>query len=210
MSPGPRQDPLPVTFLVYDAFGGGGVAHTTANLANRLAADHPVRVISLFRWREHPRYPLDPPVEVTVLRVLRRHRRSRTGLDRLPSRLGPVRAGRNMSLLTDLLLRRAIGAVGSGVMISTRPSLHLALTAYARPGVTTIGWEHLNYPARTSRPGHAPVLQAAVPRLDAYVVLTEADAADYRRLLPDAPTHIEVIRNSVTWPPAPGPPGPEI
>ncbi len=111
-----------------------------------------------------------------------------------------------MSLRTDLLLRSAIRRIRSGVIVSTRPSLHLALVTFARPGVTTIGWDHLNFPGRMTRPGQAAVLRAAVPRLDGYVVLTQADALDYRADLPDARTEIRVIRNSVSWPVADEPP----
>ena len=110
-----------------------------------------------------------------------------------------------MSLLSDLLLRRAIRRISSGVVVSTRPSLHLALTAYARPEVTTVGWEHLNFPARSKNRRLMGVLRAAVPRLDGYVVLTAADAEDYRRELPGLRTEIEVIRNSVPWQRRPAP-----
>jgi glycosyltransferase involved in cell wall biosynthesis len=196
-----QQARSPVTFLVFDAFSGGGVSRTTATLANRLSRTRPVHVISLYRRRPVARFPLDPAVQVTVLRDLTRpepaaHRL----LDRLPSRLRPAPSDRSMSLLTDLLLRRALGAITSGVVVSTRPALHLALTTFARPGVTTIGWDHLNFPARFANPVHREVLRTAVPRLDGYAVLTAADAADYRAAMPDAATAIHVMPNSVSWP----------
>ena len=196
-----------ITFLVVDAFGGGGVARSVVNLANALVRTRPVTVISLYRRRRRPRYGLDPAVELVVLRDLRdRRRRRRRPLDRLPTRLRPTPSTRTMSLRTDLLLRSAIRRIRSGVIVSTRPSLHLALVTFARPGVTTIGWDHLNFPGRMTRPGQAAVLRAAVPRLDGYVVLTQADALDYRADLPDARTEIRVIRNSVSWPVAEEPP----
>jgi glycosyltransferase involved in cell wall biosynthesis len=111
-----------------------------------------------------------------------------------------------MSMLTDLLLWRALRRIRKGIVVSTRPSLHLALARLAPRRLTTIGWDHLNYPARSSNPRQIAVIRAAVAELDAYVVLTDADADDYRRDLPDAPTRIQVIRNSVTWPVADEPP----
>ena len=111
----------PVTFLVVNAFAGGGVARAVANLTNQLVETRPVRIISLDR-RPTARYPLDPAVEVVVLRD--RHRHDDRRLDRLPSRLRPVPSSRAMSLRTDLLLRRAIRGISSGVVVSTRPSLH--------------------------------------------------------------------------------------
>lgn len=189
----------PITFLMHDAFSGGGVSRTTTNLANHLARTRDVRVISLYRRRTEARFALDDSIKVTVLDD-RRRRRLRGPLRRVPSRLRPMPSQKNMSLLSDLLLRRAIRKVRSGVIVSTRPTLHLALTAYARPEVTTVGWEHLNYVARSQTPRLMEILHAAVPRLDGYVVLTEADAEDYRRDLPGLRTKVEVIRNSVTWP----------
>ena len=69
-----------------------------------------------------------------------------------------------------------------------------------------VGQDHENFPIRFANRRQAAVLRAAVPRLDAYVVLTHADAADYRRQLPGAP-RVEVIRNALPWDPA-GTPAP--
>src|SRR5919107_5238213 len=145
-------DSDPITFLMHDAFSGGGVARTTTNLANHLAQTRDVRVISLYRRRRHARFELDDSIDVTVLDDLRQPSLIRSRLRRLPSRLRPMPSKKTMSLLSDLLLRRAIRDVRSGVIVSTRPSLHLALTSYARPEVTTVGWEHLNYVARSQSP----------------------------------------------------------
>ena len=41
--------PAPVTALLFDAFGGGGVARTVVNLANHLAGRRDVELVSLFR-----------------------------------------------------------------------------------------------------------------------------------------------------------------
>jgi len=196
----------PVTFLVFDISSGGGVARAVANVANQLARTRPVRVISLYRRRRNPRYPLDPSIEVMVLRRARNQPQKRTGLDRLPSRLKPTPSEQNMSRLTDVLLRRALQEVRWGVVVSTRPSLHLALASFARPEVTTVGWDHLNFPGRSSDPQQMRVLHAAVPRLDGFVVLTEADADDYRRAMPGLDTEVTVIRNAVSWPVAAQPP----
>ena len=166
MSSSEHRSLAPVTFLVFDVFGGGGVSRATVNLANRLAATRQVRVISLYRRVHVARFPLDAAVELQVLLDVRERRRSRTGLDRLPSRLRPAPSERNMSLLTDVLLRRAVRGVRSGVLVSTRPSLHLALTAFARPEVATIGWDHLNFPARMANLHQAETWLAATAGAD--------------------------------------------
>ena len=192
----------PVVFLVFDAYDGGGVARTTTNLANRLAQTHAVRVVGLYRRRRVHRFELDPAVEVRSLVDLTRDQpRWARALRRPPSRLRPNPSASTMSLLTDLMLWRYLRTLPAGsVVVSTRPSLHLASTAFVRRGVTTIGWEHLHFSARFNDPSLSALLRASLPRLDGFVVLTEADAADYRRELPAGRTQIEVIRNSVSWP----------
>jgi glycosyltransferase involved in cell wall biosynthesis len=196
-----RDDRAPVTFLVDDAFGGGGVGRTVSNVANQLVHRRPVSIISMHRKRDEPRYPLDPRIAVTVLRDRRRpDSRVASVLDRYPSRLRPAPSAENTSLWTDLLLRRALASVRSGFVVSTRPSLHLAAVSFAPRRVATVAWDHLNYPARAADPQQLAVLTAALERLDAFVVLTEADAADYRLHVPRLPPELAVIRNSVTWP----------
>jgi glycosyltransferase involved in cell wall biosynthesis len=199
------QSATPVTFLAYEVYGGGGIARTVVALANRLSGRHKVRVISLFQTREEPRYPLHPDVELVVLRDLTTAprpltRRVRRALKAQPTRLRPTPPDRGMSLLTDLLLRRALRSVRDGVIVSTRPSLHLASLTFGREDVVKVGWDHSNFLDRTSSTKHRPVIDAAVPRLDGWVVLTQADAEDYRGRYTGAATEIEPIPNAIPWP----------
>lgn len=204
--------PQPVHIVLFHAFGGGGVNRSVLNLANHLVEGRPVEVISLFRRRKRPLYTIDPRVRLTVLMDARPGRRLRRLppralavalahrlLERRPTRLRPIPAERAMSLRTDLPLRRALRRIRTGVLVTTRPSLHLAATRWARPEVVTVGQEHLNFPTRFAHPRKANILRHVVPRLDAYVVLTHADAADYRRILPGLATRLEVIPNALPW-----------
>src|SRR3954452_18108892 len=94
----------PITFLVHDAFSGGGVSRTTTNLANHLARPRDVRVISLYRRRTEARFPLHESIEITVLDD-RRRRRLRGPLREVRSPMRPMPSQKNTSLLSDLLLR---------------------------------------------------------------------------------------------------------
>jgi glycosyltransferase involved in cell wall biosynthesis len=189
----------PVTFLVIDATGHGGLARAVITVANALAGHRDVRMISVHRGSGSPRYPLDPRIAHEVLLdepdglSLRRRL-----LRRRPTRLAPD-DGR-LSALTDVVLRRRLRSLEPGILVSTRPSLHLAATTWRTPGVRLVGWDHLNHPTRFSRPWMAEVLERAVPALDAYVVLTRADADDYRRTLWLPGTRVRVIRNPLSWP----------
>jgi glycosyltransferase involved in cell wall biosynthesis len=198
--------PQPVTFLVNDSSGHGGVARTVVNLVNHLADHRDVHLVSLHRGADRPAYPLDPRVGHEVLLDVRPGRLgpARRLLDRRPSRLDPPTVERRMTRLTDHVLRRRLSRQQPGVLVTTRPSLHLAAARWRADGVRLVGQDHQNFPTRFRGPAQAAVLRTALPALDAFVVLTEADAADYRRELPDAPD-VRVIRNALPWP-VPGTP----
>ena len=192
----------PITFLMYDVSGRGGVARSVVNLANRLADHRDVRVVSLHRRSARSTYELDPRVSLEVLV----DEAALTPLDRMrrrrPTALRPLPAEKHMTRLTDRVLRRRLTSLEPGMLISTRPSLHLAAVRWAAPGVRLVGQDHKNFSTRFSGPRQPDVLREAVPRLDAYVVLTHADAEDYRHELPGLTTRVEVIRNALPWAPA--------
>ena len=75
------------------------------------------------------------------------------------------------------------------MVVSTRPSLHLAALQLGptRP-VAVVGQDHGHFDGRFGNPRLTAVLDWAVPRLDAFAVLTEADAADYRARFTGAAT----------------------
>lgn len=202
--------------LVFDASGGGGVARTVVNLANHLADRHDVELISLFR-RSRPRFEVAPAVRISFLEdqrgmdtdgrpVNRRARsnpnstRHRAWLDRRASRLRPRPVETEMSALTDMLLWRKLQSLRRGILVTTRPSLHLAAARFAPRRLLTIGQDHMNFPARAGNAAQLRVLRAALPRLDAFTVLTHADAEDYRRAFPGGRTRLTVIRNGLPWP----------
>ena len=193
-----------IYLLMFNACGSGGVARTVINLANRLAEHHEVELISLFRRGRRPRFPVDPRVRLSFLvddRALRKERGSyKSFLAGRSSWLRPTVIDSQMSLLTDVALLRKLRGLPPGMLVSTRPSLHLAATRLAPRRLVLIGWDHLNFPSRFRTERQAEVLRTAIPRLDAYAVLTNADAEDYRRELPDMDTHIQVIRNAASWP----------
>jgi glycosyltransferase involved in cell wall biosynthesis len=188
-----------ITFVIMNAYGGGGTIRTTLTMAAALADRHDVEVVSVLRHRQEPLLPVDPRVTLRVLvddspQTVARRRSTRnpvgqlrslahTGLSRIASRLAHPKDVRYkiFSARTDLALIRFMRALPDGVVISTRPSLNLILARYAPPGVIAVGQEHMHL-AR-----HGPELRASFrgryPRLDALVTLTESDAREYRELL---------------------------
>jgi hypothetical protein len=111
----------------------------------------------------------------------------------------------NLSLLTDVVLRRKLRTIRSGVVISTRPTLHVAATRLTRPGVVTIGQDHLNFESRSAERGSMGFIEEAARRgLNAFVTLTPTDAVDYVEVLATWGTRVSTIPNALSWPVEPG------
>jgi glycosyltransferase involved in cell wall biosynthesis len=216
-----RDHAQPVHFLMYNVNARDGVSRAVLTLANHLSRTHPVEVISLYRRHGAPAYAISERVRVTYLldhppvpraagggRVAPQYARwpltrhpVRNLLARRRSRLAHGRGFPNLSLLTDRVLSRKLRTIRAGVVISTRPSLHLALARLAQPGVVTIGQDHLNFESRSTEPGSMAFIEEACRRgLDAFVTLTAADAADYTRTLAAWPTRVTTIPNALSWP----------
>jgi glycosyltransferase involved in cell wall biosynthesis len=191
-----------VSILLMHAWGMGGTIRTTLNVAGHLAQRHEVEVISIVRRRDEPFFPFPPGVTVTAVddqrplpakglrRLVRRVLRGRRSRLMHPA----DRSHRACTLWTDLLLVRKLWRVRSGVLLATRPALNLLALDTARPGVVTVGEEHMNFPT------HKPLMQAEIrrryPGLDALVVLTGDDLRSYDDVL-DGTTRLEQIPNAV-------------
>jgi len=208
-----------VSFLQSGADSVSGIARTVNNLANHLVDRHEVEIISVVRRRDKPKYPVDPRVKLTYLAEGRgiptegrpprlmlgpngqpRARRMSAWLDGRPSRLGPRREEPLASRLTDLLLWRQLRTLQPGVLVTTHPSLLAAALRMAPDHSIIVGWDHLNFETRVDDPGLLELLQRSGDRLDSLVVLTQADADDYRRELAGNRTVVTAIPNALPWP----------
>lgn len=205
-----------IYFLVSNTDGIGGIARTVRTLASSLVDRHEVEIISVYRRRQKPSYPLDPRVTVTYLQDARPVKpapgqakikasdlptagRVRSWLHQRSSRIATDLDDR-LSALTDLLLLRKLSTLPPGVLVSTRPALHAAATRMAPRHVITVGQDHMNFQTRA---GNAKVLDMIVRsarRLDAWAVLTQADAQDYAPLLEGSDTVVNALPNASPWP----------
>lgn len=191
-----------IRFLIAHAYSVGGTIRTTFQTAGKLADDHEVEVVSVYRFRARPELELDPRVRLRALTDLRPAsvRRALRPLADRPSRLiHPDDARYPMfNLLTDAALLRFLKSTRDGVLVGTRPGLNLAIASHARNGVVRIGQDHMNldYP-----PALVDAMAERYPRLDAVNALTEDTADGYRELLGPG-TRVLSIPNAA--PPAPG------
>jgi glycosyltransferase involved in cell wall biosynthesis len=183
--PRPPARPAAVRILLANAYAMGGTVRTTLALAEHLARTREVEVIALKHGsRRRSFFPFPPGVTVTTLDDRGRDRRglAERALAALPSLLThPEDYGyRSSSLWTDLQLLRRLRSTGGEVVIATRPAWALLAAAATPPDAVTVAQEHMNLRA------HRPALAADVRRrysdLDALVVLTKGDRADYREL----------------------------
>jgi len=216
----PAAAGVPVHFLMFNVDARDGVSRAVLTLANHLARTHPVEIISLYRRPEGSAYPVADGITVSYLFdhpplpqgateshaprwPLRRHP-LRNLLARRRSRLAHGRGFPNLSQLTDRALAHRLGAITGGVVISTRPALHVAAARLTGPGVVTVGQDHLNFVSRSTEPGSMAFIEEACGHgLDAFVTLTPSDGVDYGRSLAATGTRVATIPNALSWPVSP-------
>ncbi|MDX6355352.1 MAG: hypothetical protein QOF98_2255 [Streptomyces sp.] len=194
-----------IAFLLNNAYGIGGTIRTTCNLAGQLAAEHEVRIISVFRDRDRPHFGYDPRVELSHLADMRPGSGGAGEDDprrRRPSAIFPAADRRHAvySALTDELIGRCLAELQADVVVGTRPGLNVHLARQAPRRLVRVAQEHLTLDTHSTRLVLA--LRRHYPGLDAVTTTTEADAAVYRRRLPGI--RVTAIPNSV--PAADGPP----
>ncbi|MER5945852.1 glycosyltransferase family 4 protein [Streptomyces sp. NPDC001904] len=195
---------MQISFLIHNAYGIGGTIRTTYNLANTLAEQHDVEVVSVFRHRDEPVFAPDQRVRLRHLVDLRNDSAGYDGGDpasKEPAAVFPRQEGRyeQYSALTDRRIAEYLAGVEADVVVGTRPGLNVHLAKETRRGPLRVGQEHLTLD--THAPGLLRQLRKVYPRLDALTTTTEADARAYRERMRLPGVRIEAMSNPV---PAPG------
>ncbi|MET8575287.1 glycosyltransferase [Streptomyces sp. NPDC005012] len=198
---------MKIAFLVYNAYGIGGTIRATANTSAAFAdRGHQVEVVSVYRARDDALLPFSPAVRLRPLvdwregsetceRSLPEARQPSTMWTDTGVSGSPMRPSR----LTDRRIAAYLRGTDADVVISTRPVLHGHLARDGRrDAYLRIGQEHLLLGRHAA---HVRVHQnRALAKLDAYVTVSEADAAEYRAAVPRAADRILAIPNSVPAP----------
>ncbi|MFF8290693.1 glycosyltransferase family 4 protein [Streptomyces sp. NPDC016309] len=199
---------MKVSFLIHTIYGIGGTIRTTLNLAEELAGRHEVEIVSVFRHRDEPLFAIDP--RITVVPLIDTRPSSPTNESKHERHLQPAEhfprheaRFKEYSRLTDERVRAHYAGAGSDadVVIGTRPGLVAYVTAFAPGGAVLIGQEHMTHNH------HKPELRAEMagflPRLDAFVTVSEGDAATWRARMPLPGTRVLAVPNSVPEPVVP-------
>ncbi|MDQ0953597.1 glycosyltransferase involved in cell wall biosynthesis [Streptomyces phaeochromogenes] len=194
---------MQISFLIHNAYGIGGTIRTTYNLANTLAEQHDVEIVSVLRHRDEPVFALDPRVRARHLVDIRPNSPGYEGDDpayRTPAQVFPRGEVRydQYSALTDRRIADHLSKVDSDVVIGTRPGLNVHLARETRRGPLRVGQEHLTLDTHSE--SLRTELRGAYPRLDALTTTTEADAGAYRKKMRLPGVHVEAVPNPVPEP----------
>ncbi|WP_079086113.1 glycosyltransferase [Streptomyces silvensis] len=198
---------MKIAFLINNAYGIGGTIRATVNLSRALADRHDVEVVSVHQVNDEPELAFDGRVRLSALIDMRRDSPTYEGdhpLTAQPCTMFPdTGAAANSarlpySALQDERIGAWLRATDAEVVIATRPDLNGYLARDGQSRYLRIGQEHLSLDA------HNGTLRAhqnkAIAGLDAFVTVSDADAAQYRRALPDVTARILCIPNSVPEP----------
>ncbi|WP_128375126.1 glycosyltransferase family 4 protein [Streptomyces cavernae] len=194
---------MKITFLLHNAYGIGGTIRSTMNLTSALAERHEVEIVSLVRTRDTPSLSVSSKVRMSSLIDLRKDSPAYEGdhpLAAYESAVAPpteIKSG-GYSRLTDARLADFLHATDSDAVIATRPTLVVGLAEYGQDRYVRIGQEHLTYDSHAVDVRAAQ--DAAIGRLDAFVTVSDADAAIHRTRLPGLTTKILGIPNACPTP----------
>jgi glycosyltransferase involved in cell wall biosynthesis len=182
----------------------GGTIRAAWNLAGYLARHgYDVEIVSLIRRREEPFFGAFPPGVRAMALDDRRPSARPTGLRGLVRKVLKARSSvlvhqsdrayGEFSLWSDVRLVRCLRR-RTGFVVGTRPAFNMLLADMALPGLVTVGLEqmHMNHHVRTLR----RAVSRRYHKLDALVVLTEQDVANYQGAL-DGRGRIVRIPNTV-------------
>ncbi|GAA3443185.1 glycosyltransferase family 4 protein [Planomonospora venezuelensis] len=183
---------MKIRYMILHAYGMGGTIRTVINQAGAMAeAGHDVEVVSVVRRRREPRFAVDPRVTLTTLVDQRRgvapDSVARRAWRKVRGRVVP-RGEFAAGYFTERVEKAVIDYVSSlddGILVTTRPALNLISARRTPRSVVRIAQEHMNLAAHRE-----PVRRQIIRhygKLDAIVVLTGTDRADYQRVLPDVP-----------------------
>ncbi|MER6090141.1 glycosyltransferase family 4 protein [Streptomyces bluensis] len=190
-----------MSFLIHNAYGIGGTIRTTYNLANALAEQHDVEIVSVFRHRDEPVFTPGSRVRVRHLVDVRPEGADAGDPDLgRPARVFPRAEGRyeQYSALTDRRIAEHLATVEADVVVGTRPGLNAHLARETRRGPVRVGQEHLTLDSHPA--ALRATLRGLYPRLDAVTTTTEADARAYRDRMRLPGVRVQCVPNPVPRP----------
>ena len=193
------------TFFMHNIYAMGGTVKSVSQLANTLAQKgHPVTIISVFRGADSPYFKLHRDINVKILidyrfkpqnltAILANRVRAYTPLLK-PKTISKHEPGLSQfSSYVEKKIIKAMKHVKSDVLIGTRASFNILISKYAKKEITTVGMEHMNYDAHSTK--YQQEMIASYRNLNKITTLTTADQKKYQSLLK---TPVYVVPNMLT------------
>ncbi len=192
---------MKISFLIHNIYGIGGTNRTVINLAEALAEQHDVEIVSVFRRMDATMLAVSGRVAVRPLVDLRRGRPdTRHPLRLQPSAVIPPSEefARQYSALTDQRIEQFLQHSDADVVVGTRPGINLCVARFGRADAVRVAQEHMTHEMIPAEVRDA--MREAYARIDAAVTVTRADRDDFRATTPIPGLRLEAIPNSVPAP----------
>lgn len=190
-----------IDFLHQNIFGVGGTVRSVINMANALATDHDVRIVSVFRRVDRASLRIDSRVDMEHLVDLRPGGADRGNAqhNRRSTLVPPAEEYfRQYSELTDERIIDYLRNMDRDVIVGTRPSLNLLVAEYAHDRVVKVAQEHMTHSAL---PGSVVrQMRVKYERIDLVTAVTEADRERVARSLQLREGQSAVLSNSIPAP----------
>lgn len=194
---------MKISLLIHTVYGIGGTIRTTLNLAEELAGRHEVEIVSVFRHRDIPLFDIDPRIAVVPLvdtRPTSADNEKEHPTHQKPAEFFPRHEARykEYSQLTDERVRAHYTGSDADVVIGTRPGLVAYAAQFAPVTAVVIGQEHMTY--NHHKEALREEMRTFLTETDAFVTVSEGDAAIWREKMPLPDTRVLSIPNSVPEP----------
>lgn len=195
---------MKISFLIHTIYGIGGTIRTTLNLAEELANRHEVEIVSVFQHRDTSAFSIDPRITVVPLVDTRPNNPANDKQNPLfsqPSKAFPRAEGRykEYNRLIDDRVREYYATCDADIIIGTRAGLVAYIAQFAPAGAVRVGQEHMTH--HHHKAALREEMYEHLDAIDAFVTVSEGDAAVWRQKMPLPTTRVLAIPNSVPEPP---------
>lgn len=162
----------------------GGIEKQTITLANELCKHYEVEIISTYSMKAAPAYPVDPRVKITYLMDDKPNRDEIKAAIRSRNPFALLKQGCKAAKILYLkhkLMVKAIKALKTDYVLSTRLEFAQMLTDHAPEGIITMTQEHLH----DGSAKYIAQAQKAFAGLDYLLVLCDGSRENFTRWLKD-------------------------
>lgn len=180
--------------------GYGGIERCISNLANSLANDYEINIISTYKLYNQPGFKIDKKVKIDYLiedlKPNRQELKSSLKHFQWITFIKELKKSFTILKLKKKLMIQAIQDCNSDIMISTRDIHNLWLSKYGKKEVLKIGWEHNHHHGNKK---YIHKLVKSVYGLDYFVLVSKDLTQFYTSKLKNYSVECVYIPNSIDF-----------